>query len=126
LFRFWKEHLGLDRSRDVHGGVPSGPVASANPVRILAEVYAKLLGALLMHWLIVASCWDEPERSLVKAARQLRPRLAELARRLTRNYGVCAQLTCMCQTVGRHCAVTKHRQRPSTAQLLLNPSLRGP
>jgi hypothetical protein len=122
LFRFWKEHLGLDRSRDVHGL----SVASAKPLRVLAECYVKLLGALIVHWLIVASCWAEPERSLVKAYRQLQPGLAELACRLNRNYGVLAHLRRMAHTVGRHCTITKRRNHPSTAQLLLNPSLRGP
>jgi hypothetical protein len=114
LFRFWKEHLGLDRSR------------SAKPLRILAECYAKLLGALLVHWLLIVSCWQEPQRSLVKAYRQLRVELAELGRRISRNQGVLAHLRRMTQRVGRHCTVTKRRTHPSTAQLLLNPSLRGP
>jgi hypothetical protein len=114
LFRFWKEHLGLNRSR------------SAKPLRTLAECYVKLLGAVLMHWLQIASCWQEPERSLVKAYRQLRTELAELGRRLGRNYGVLAHLTRMTQQVDRHCTVTKRRQHPSTAQLLLNPALRDP
>ena len=114
LFRFWKEHLGLNRSR------------SANPLRVLAECYVKLLGAVLMHWLQLASCWQEPERSLVKAYRQLRTELAELGRRLQRNYGVLAHLTRMTDRVGRHCTVTKRRTHPNTAQLLLQPSLRDP
>lgn len=114
LFRFWKQHLGINRSR------------SAKPVRILAECYVKLLGALVMHWLLIASCWQEPERSLVKAYRQLRTDLAELGRRLNRHYGVLAHLQRMTGAVGRHCTVTKRRTHPNTAQLLLNPALRDP
>jgi Transposase DDE domain len=114
LFRFWKEHLGINRSR------------SAKPVRILAECYVKLLGALVLHWLTVATCWQEPERSLVKTYRQLRSELAEFGRRLNRGHGVLAHLTRMTHAVGRHCTVTKRRRQPSTAQLLLQPPLRDP
>jgi IS4 transposase len=60
LFKLWKDELSLDDWRSQH------------PHRILTEVYAKLLLALFQHWLLVASCWDTPNRSLVKASRLLR------------------------------------------------------
>ena len=43
-----------------------------NPERILCELYAKLLGMLVQHWLLLLSCWDDPHRSLVGAAQVIR------------------------------------------------------
>jgi IS4 transposase len=54
LFKLWKTHARLGRSR------------SANPNHILCEIYAKLVGVLLQHWLALAGLWQNARRSLVK------------------------------------------------------------
>jgi hypothetical protein len=41
----------------------------ANQWRILCELYAKLIGLLLQHWLIILFDWQDEQRSLVKLAR---------------------------------------------------------
>lgn len=56
LFKRWKAHAKVNEWR------------TTKDWRILCEVYAKLLGVLLRHWLIVASYWSDPDRSFVKAA----------------------------------------------------------
>lgn len=56
LFRLWKETLSVDTWR------------TQNPQRILCEVYAKLIGALLTQQLSVFCAWHCPHRSLVKCA----------------------------------------------------------
>lgn len=60
LFKLWKQHAQLETSR------------SQQPHRILCEIYAKLLGLLIQHALLLATCWDVPNRSLVKLAKTLR------------------------------------------------------
>src|SRR5438045_1023584 len=40
---------------------------SSKPQRILTEMYAKLLGLLLEHWVTLEGCWADPRRSLFKA-----------------------------------------------------------
>src|SRR5205807_886207 len=60
LFRLWKEHGHLDEWR------------SLDPWRILCELYAKLTAMVIQHWLITAGCWQDPHRSLVKAAQVVR------------------------------------------------------
>ena len=50
-----------------------------NLARILCEVYAKLLGVLLQHWLMLLSCWDDPHHSSIGVAEIVR----EEARRLS-------------------------------------------
>lgn len=54
LFKLWKSHARLGHSR------------SANPNHILCEIYAKLAGVLVQHWLALAGLWRNAGRSLVK------------------------------------------------------------
>ncbi len=67
LFKLWKSHLRVDEWR------------SANPWRVLTEVYAKLLAAIVQHWLVLVGCWHHPDRSLVKAARAIQAHALHLA-----------------------------------------------
>ena len=54
LFKLWKEYLAIDEWN------------SHNPWRILTEIYAKLLTALLFHWTTLFDFWKHPDRSLFK------------------------------------------------------------
>src|SRR6266581_1621881 len=60
LYKLWKQHGQVDEWR------------TSNPWRVLCELYAKLIGALLQHWLIVLFAWHDPQRSLVKLAQVVR------------------------------------------------------
>lgn len=64
LFKLWKDEGCLDAWRTAHPG------------RILTELYAKLLMLLVQHWVLVQTCWQLDDRSLVKAARTLRDHVA--------------------------------------------------
>jgi hypothetical protein len=55
LFKLWKTYLALDKW------------SSQNPWRILTEIYAKLLTALLFHWTTLFEFCNYPDRSLFKA-----------------------------------------------------------
>ena len=50
LWKLWKSYGRIDESR------------SQNPWRVLCEIYAKLLGMLVQHWTLLASCWSQPDR----------------------------------------------------------------
>ena len=60
LFKLWKSHGQIDKSR------------SQNPWRILTEVYAKIIGVIIQHWIFLTRLWHYPDKSLVKAAQILR------------------------------------------------------
>src|SRR5262249_20580726 len=60
LFKLWEEHGRVDESR------------SGKPWRIIAEVFAKLLGLVVQHWALLLSCWSRADRSLRKAAPAIR------------------------------------------------------
>lgn len=107
LFKLWKQHGRLAAWR------------SANPWRILCEVYAKLLAALIQHWCLLLACWADPCRSLVKAAALVRQHALALAcarGRLARLRAALATLRDCLPQAGR---VATRRDRPATAQRLL-------
>jgi hypothetical protein len=60
LFKLWKQHAHLETSR------------SQQPDRMMCEIYAKLLGLVIQHALLLATCWDVPNHSLVKLAQTVR------------------------------------------------------
>lgn len=57
LWRLWKERGQIDIWR------------SEKPMRILCEIYAKIIGQVIQHWLILRGCWLQPHRSMVKASK---------------------------------------------------------
>lgn len=60
LFKLWKSKLHVDQWR------------TSNPDRILCEIYAKLIVAIVTHWLLLIGCWRNPRRSLVQAMPTIR------------------------------------------------------
>ena len=67
LIKLWKQDGLLDEWR------------TNNPWRVLCEIYAKLIGVLIQHWVLVVGCWQEPHRSLRKAAKPVRDHAIMLA-----------------------------------------------
>src|SRR5438876_2851212 len=48
------------------------------PWRILCEICAKVIALLIQHWFLVLGTWQDPYRSLVKAAKLVRHHALEL------------------------------------------------
>jgi hypothetical protein len=109
LFKLWKSHAHLDEWR------------TENPWRILCELYAKLLGMLIFHWVWLAGAWRFPNRSLFQAAQTVRQQAMNLACALAT--GMRKRLVEAVQTVRRclaaGCRINKRRAQPATYQLLL-------
>jgi hypothetical protein len=108
LFDLWKQHGRLDETR------------SEKPHGVLCEVYAKLLGLLIQHWLILSSGgWERADRSLMKAGRTVRRWALALAEELDKR----RRLLGVIRSIGRYlavgCRVAKRRKEPGTAQQLL-------
>lgn len=113
LFKLWKSEGHIDESR------------SAKPWRILCEVYAKLLGMVVQHWLLLVSCWSHPDRSLVKASRVVRANALTLARQLQLGYMVCVTIEVVQNSLTVGCRINKRRRDPPTHQLLRSLSKAG-
>lgn len=106
LFKLWKSEGHIDESR------------SEQPWRILCETYAKLLGMVVQHWLLLVGCWSHADRSLVKASRTVRRYALPLAVALEDShlvYGILATVE-ICLKTG--CRVNRRRRDPPTHQLL--------
>ena len=71
LFKLWKSHGQVDKSK------------SQKPWRILTEVYAKIIGLIIQHWLLLTRLWIYPDKSLVKAAQIVRKQAVLIAAALS-------------------------------------------
>jgi hypothetical protein len=98
---------------------------SGKPQRILSELYAKLLGLLLEHWVTIQGCWADPRRSLFKARQVLQWTVSWLV--LAIRGEVCWEVvfTRMCSAMGTNCWTDRRRHPPSTFQQLADPKLCG-
>lgn len=106
LWKLWKSYGRIDESR------------SAKPWRILCEIYAKLLGMVVQHWTLLASCWAQPDRSLAKASATIRRHAPELAATVRYGQLVRGVLERIARCLQRGCRVAKRRKEPATHQLL--------
>jgi hypothetical protein len=106
LFKLWKSEGHIDESR------------SEKPWRIQCEIYAKLLGMVVQHWLLLVGCWSHPDRSLVKASRTVRRYAMVLAVALPDSHLVFEILACVQACLKTGCRVNRRRRDPPTHQLL--------
>jgi hypothetical protein len=107
LFDLWKTHGKVGQSR------------SAQPWRILCEVYAKLVAMVIQHWLVLVSCWQYPDRSWRKASKTIRRYAIQILTALA----VRTQLEKIIQTIQKcltaGCRINKRKGTPHAFQLLL-------
>jgi len=108
LFKLWKSGGRVDQSR------------GRQPYRVLCEVFAKLLGLVVQHWLLLTA-----GPLLGRSASRLALRVRRQACRLARVLGVGRQLRQVLRQVQRQlqrgAKVKKRRTKPSTYQTLLDP-----
>lgn len=110
LFKLWKSYGKVARWR------------SRKPMRILCEVYAKLLAMLVQHWILIASCWAYPDRSLAKASATIRRSAWEIARSFDRPARLRSALRMIRNCLGFGCRINKRRKAPATSQILASPA----
>ena len=112
LFRLWKEGGQIDEWR------------GSSQWRIVCEVYAKLAAMVIQQWLIQLGCWQDTQRSLVKAAQVVRREAGQLmvALREGRVERVVQQII-GCMRSG--CRIEQRTQFPSTIQRLEGAPLLG-
>lgn len=111
LWKLWKSD----------GGVRT--VQSAKPETQLSLVCAKLLGMVVQHWVLLATGWRYPDQSLVLAARAVRAEARALLRAVWTGRGLRSVLARIRQALPAQAKVEGRRTKPSTAQLLADPSL---
>jgi hypothetical protein len=72
---------------------------------------------LIQHWLIEAGCWQDPQRSLVKAAQVVRREANRLMVGLW-DGNLEAPIRAILRSMRSGCCIEKRKQFPSTAQRL--------
>lgn len=110
LFKLWKSGGRLAHSR------------SADPWRMLCEVYAKLIAMVLQHWVLLVGCWVFADRSLVRAAKTVRDCVLVLALGLAHLPLLVATLELIVRCLAAGCKVDKRKGQPSAFQLLADPA----
>jgi Transposase DDE domain len=113
LFKLWKSHNRLAKQRE-----------GASALEVLAVFYAKLLGVLLQHWILVATAWQIAGRSLTKAARALAEVVKEILLALGDGGAAPeAALLRLREVIQKIGGTTNRKKNPSHAQLIEDPEL---
>jgi hypothetical protein len=110
LFKRWKS-LGL--VAQLHG--------STMP-RQMVRLWARLLAVLVEQWFVVSSVWGSIQHSLWKAGRAIRRHALLLIAALDDRGQLEAAIETLCRVI-RLAAQQNKRKRPSTFELLNDPSL---
>ena len=113
LFRLWKEHGQIDQWR------------SKKRWRILCELYAKLCAMLIQQWLTQLGCWQDPHRSLVKAAQVVRREAGQLMVALYRG-GIEEAVVSIIGCMQSGCRLNTRKTNPNTSQFLQGTPLVWP
>lgn len=113
LFKLWKSHGRLDDWR------------SADPHRILCEVYAKLTALIIQHWILLVGCWLFADRSWTKAAQTIRDHTIGLLLTLSSRSGLIAILTAISRNLAHSGRINPRRRKPNLFQLLSDPTCGG-
>src|SRR5262249_10596697 len=100
LIKLWKSHGQIDLVREVQ------------PWRVLCELYARLLGQIVQHWLLVLSCWDEMARSLPKAAQTIRTHWLTLAMGIQVRARLVDAVTTVARCIQVGCRMNRRKKHP--------------
>lgn len=94
-------------------------LSGSTEVRQMVRVWSRLLAALVQHWLIIASVWGDPTKSLSKACEAVRQFAGRLAAGMACLAGVERVLLDLCKVLAKTCRRNK-RSKPGTFELLNN------
>jgi hypothetical protein len=107
LFKLWKSHIRIDEWR------------SQNPWRILCEIYAKLIGVVIMQWMFLIDWERYPDRSLFKAAQAVQKLAIPMALAIRTRETLGELLNLFRSCLHAACRLNRRRTHPATFQLLL-------
>lgn len=108
LFKLWKQHGLVDESRC---GTAYGK---------LAELYAKLLGLVVQHWLLLVSVWKYSNRSLTKASKAIRQHVPLLIAALQSKLSLEFAMHLINQSLTVCGRINPRKKKPNTYQTLEN------
>ena len=106
IFKLWKSYGKLDESR------------SSKPWRILCEIYAKMIGLIVVHWVMVVSLWRYADKSMMKAIQTIRLHGMHLAAEFGHILRISKVLEVIERSLRGGCRINKRKAKPHTFQLL--------
>jgi len=112
MFKLWKSHNHLAAARETWTAVER-----------MAVFWAKLIGVILQHSLLLMSTWSNPRRSHWKAAGLIRDWIVSLTGALRDRDRLIAILEEMTAAISAVANQKLQQKSPSTFQLLLDPEL---
>ncbi len=112
LFHRWKSQGRIDEW-----------TASTNKWRMMREVYVKLIGMVLTHWLVVVSCWGLGDRSLPQATAVVRHYAMTLVSSWDEATHLVKAVEVMARVIQATCHLLPRQKAPLTYQLLRTPAL---
>lgn len=110
LWKLWKQYGKIDTWR------------SEKAVRIETEIYAKLLGLLIEHWMDLLGCWQDPRRSLRKAQQMSQWGAPLLSVALLGEMDLDRVITRITGAMNKGCRIDSRCSKFNTYQLLESPS----
>jgi len=106
LYKLWKQQAQVDEWH------------TRDHWRKVCELYAKLLGVTLQHWLMVLFAWHDPQRSLVKLAQVVRDTGWSIMEALAGFRSMRSALRLIQRRMQSGCQMNKRRKHPNSAQLV--------
>ena len=97
-------------------------LSGSTEVRQMVRVWARLLAALVQHWLLVSSVWGDPTRSWGKVCEALRSFVGRIAAALERLPEL-EQVLREVRRVAQQTCRRDPRRQPGTLEMLHEPSL---
>jgi hypothetical protein len=112
MFKLWKSHNKLASYR-----------TGASSAQRMAELWAKMIGVILQHWILLKTSWPQVRRSLWTAAGLIRDRLTILIDALDDLGRLIKKLEELAVAITEIAKVGTRKKEPTWFQLLLNPEL---
>jgi hypothetical protein len=112
LFKLWKSHNHI-AARDL----------STSPERQMAVLYAKLIGVIVQHWILLTTTWDDAQRSLRKAAAIAQNWIVSICEAIDDFDRLCELFRRLGAAIENKARVSPRKKHPSLFQLLKNPEL---
>lgn len=106
VFKLWKSECALDR------------IAGLRRERVLCELYARMIGIVLIHWFVAPLRLSEIELSVVKACRILQRAALRIARALKLPSKLPSILEGVVIRMKRYATKDKRKTHPSTLHQL--------
>lgn len=92
-------------------------LSGSTEVRQMVRVWSRLIAALVQHWLVVATAWGDPTKSLWKVCEAIRPFVGRIAAGLLRIDELTRALEDLRQAIAKTCQRNK-RTKPGTFEML--------